>query len=679
MSKRVAPKVKARVEKLRREIERHDHLYYVLDAPEISDSEYDRLFRELLDLESQNPDLRSPLSPTQRVGGEPQEGLGKVSHRLPMLSLANAFNEEELNAFRKRVGDRLEQDDMAFVAELKIDGVAVSLIYQDGELQTGATRGNGLVGEDVTVNLKTIRTIPLRLKGPSLPPIVEVRGEVFLALSDFEGINRRRSEAGESLFRNPRNMTAGTLRQLDSRITAERPLSFFPYSVGYSEGIAFETQHGVLEQLRDWGFKVNPHFRLMETMEEVAEYCRDWLAQRNSLDYEIDGIVVKVDQLEYQRKLGQVSREPRWAVAFKFPGQEATTKLLRIGVNVGRTGALVPYAELEPVDVAGVTIRSATLHNREDIRRKDIREGDTVVIKRAGDVIPQVVGPVESLRTGEERVFEYPDECPSCGFPIDSREGEPLAYCVNPRCPAQQLEGLKHFVSRGAMDIRGLGPQTLEKLVELKLLTSPSDLYSLGADQILELEGFKEKSTANLLESIAQSRQQPFARVLFALGIVHVGETVAEQLAQEFGTVEAIQEAPEEEIAAVMGIGPEIASSVRSWFDDEENQALIGRLRQAGLQLKAEKRAAPPDSDSDSSPVLGKSFVLTGKLPTLSRQEASRLVKEHGGRVISSISSKTDYLLAGEKAGSKLAKAQDLGVETLSEQEFRDMIGSGES
>ncbi|HSR52442.1 MAG TPA: NAD-dependent DNA ligase LigA [Acidobacteriota bacterium] len=662
------------VEDLRRKLEHHNYRYYVLDDPEISDREYDRLFRRLQELEQQHPELDSPDSPTKRVGAEPQDKFEKIEHRLPMLSLGNAFDADELQDFHRRVCKGLDRkeapDAVEYVGELKIDGVAVALTYEKGHLAHGATRGNGHVGEDVTANLRTINTIPLRLREEETepPPVVEVRGEVYLPLSAFEKINEKRAEEELNLFANPRNMAAGSLRQLDPKVTATRPLAFFPYSVGYSEGIEFETQWEVLQDIRNWGFNVNPHVQLHESIDDVVEYYESWLEKRNTLDYEIDGVVVKVNRLDLQDQLGKVSREPRWAIAGKFPGQEATTKLLKIAINVGRTGTLNPYAILEPVEVGGVTIRQATLHNEEDIRRKDIRQGDTVIIKRAGDVIPQVVKPVEEERTGEEEEFSYPGKCPACGTPV-VREG-PMAYCTNRQCPAQRLESLKHFVSRGAMDIRGLGGRTIEKFVEEKLVKSPADLYRLPEKEkdILALEGFKEKSVENLFESLEQSKRRPFSRVLFALGIRHVGETVAEQLAQSFGDLDALMQASQEDIEEVEGIGPEIAKSVYSYFQVEENRALLDDLRKAGLTLEAEKIET-------ASTLEGKKFVLTGTLPTLSRKEATDLIKKHGGKVTSSVSSKTDYLLAGTDPGSKYAKAKDLKVPILSEGDFRGMLG----
>ncbi len=612
----------ARVAELRKEIEYHNYRYYVSNDPAISDEEYDRLFRELLGLERDFPELASPDSPTQRVGAEPQERFTKVQHRRPMLSLANAFDEEELRAFYKRIRNLLETDEIDFVTELKIDGIAVTMSYVDGAFVQGATRGNGLVGEDISANLKTIRSIPLRLRGKGpFPPLVEVRGEAYLAISAFNRINEERLAADQSPFANPRNAAAGALRQLDPRESASRPLSFFGYAIGEIEGEPPKTQLAVLKQLASWGFPVNPHHEYQKTIEDAARFCLRWQEKRGTLDYEIDGVVVKVNNLDYQERLGAVSREPRWAVAYKFPGQLATTRLLKIGINVGRTGALNPYAILEPVQLAGVTIRNATLHNEDDIRRKDIREGDLVIVKRAGDVIPQVIGPVREKRSGAEAEFRYPDQCPVCRAAVIREEGEAMAYCSNRQCPAQRLEALKHFVSQGAMDIRGLGPQTLEKMLELKLISDAADLYSLSADDVARLPNFKDKAIKNLLEGIVRSKEQPFARVLFALGIRHVGESIAELLASHFLSMEALESASEESIGAILGIGPEIARSVRSYFAVPENLNLVRRLKQAELRF-----TAGAEEFHAGGALAGKSFVITGTLPSLSRKEATDLI-----------------------------------------------------
>lgn len=662
-------KARARAEELRKEIEHHNHAYHVLDQPEISDVAYDRLFRELQEIERSHPALATSESPTQRVGAEPLDKFRKVSHLRPMLSLANAFDEEELRAFQKRISNLLEGvTAIDYVCELKIDGVAVALTYEEGKLVRGATRGNGTVGEDVTQNLRTIGAIPLRLRGnASLPPLVEVRGEAYLPLEAFQRMNQERVEAGETPFANPRNSAAGALRQLDPRVTARRPLSFFAYSIGYSEGSTFETQFEALQLLQQWGHRVNPEARQIESIEEVIDYCNRWEARRQMLDYEIDGAVVKVNRIDYQDRLGTVSRDPRWAIAYKFAAEVATTRLHDILINVGRTGAMNPYAVLEQVELSGVTIRQATLHNQEDIHRKDIRIGDVVVVKRAGDVIPQVVGPVPEKRTGKEREFQLPSQCPSCGTPIVQREGDAMAYCPNSSCPAQRLEALKHFVSRGAMDIRGLGPQTLEKLVELGFVRNPADLYELTEDQIAQLPGFKDKSIQNLLQGIQASRDRPFDKVLFALGIRHVGESVAQLLSAEFKSMDALMESDQESVAAVPGVGPEIAGSVAAFLENPGNRELISKLERH-LRFQSDTSIATGRT------LAGKTFVLTGTLPSLSRSEARRMIEAEGGKVTSSVSSKTDFVLAGENPGSKLEKARTLGVPILEESDLKQML-----
>jgi len=663
-------RITARISELRNQIEYSDYRYYVLDDPVITDAEYDRLFRELVELEKENPELSSPDSPTRRVGGGLQEKFNKVPHHAPMLSLANAFDEDELRAFFKRISNMLQTSDIEFVTELKIDGLAVALTYENGLLQRGATRGNGLIGEDVTANLRTIRTIPLKLRSNgSVPRVIEIRGEAFLPVSAFQKINDERTDAGESVFANPRNAAAGTLRQLDTSITASRPLAFFAYAVGFVEGLDFHTQDEVLTHLKSWGFHTNPHYRHHASFQTVVEYCQEWEKKRDSLDYQIDGVVVKVNRLDYQKKLGVVSRDPRWAVAYKFPSEVATTRLVKIGINVGRTGALNPFAMLEPVQVGGVTIRLATLHNADDIRRKDIREGDMVVVKRAGEVIPQVIGPVREKRTGEEKEFEWPAECPSCGTPVRRDPGVAMAYCTNKSCPSQRFESLNHFVSQGALDIRGLGAQTVSKLLELHLIEDAPDLYSLKEEDLAQLPGFKEKSIQNLLASIEESKTRPFPRVLFALGVRHVGERVAGLLADHFRGIDALLAASEEEISDIPGIGPEIAASVYGFFQDENNRELIQRLREAGLQFTSGEMTVKQEG-----PLLGRTFVITGTLPTLSRNEATELIESAGGKVTSSVSAKTDFLLVGESPGSKLKKAEELGIRQVSEEELREMV-----
>jgi DNA ligase (NAD+) len=661
-------RVAARIAELRQKLEYHNYLYYVKDSPEISDAEYDRMFRELLELEKAHPELASPDSPTQRVGGEPLERFTKVEHHAPMLSLANAFSEDELRAFNRRVSGLLDREDVAYVTELKIDGVAMALTYQNGRFVRGATRGNGVVGEDVTANLKTVKQIPLRLKaGGDRIPEMEIRGEVYLPLSAFNALNEERADQGLSQFANPRNAAAGAIRQLDPKVSRSRALSFFGYAIGYIDGAELKTQKETLETLQEWGFPVNTNYRWHESIEGVLKFCKSWEPRRESLDYEIDGVVVKVDDLEDQRILGTISRDPRWAVAYKFPGQVATTRLKEIGVNVGRTGSMNPYAVLEPVRLGGVTIKLATLHNEDDIRRKDIRVGDMVVVKRAGDVIPQVVGPVLEQRSGKEKIFRYPDKCPSCGHPVVHEEGEAMAFCVNRNCAAQIFEGLNHFVSRGAMDIRGLGPSTISKLLELGSIRNSADLYSLTEEQLAQLPGFKDKSIQNLRAAIEESKNRPFENVLFALGIRHIGEGVAALLTTAFHDIDGLMNANEEDISGIMGIGPRIAHSVYQYFKDAQNRKLVERLRHAGLKLKTEQRIVK------RGPLLGKSFIITGKLETMPRSAAEKWIEERGGTVLPSVSKKLDYLVVGEDPGSKLAKARKLGVAQISEKQLFEM------
>lgn len=662
----------AQIANLREKIEYHNYRYHVLDDPLIADEKYDRLFRELVDLELQFPELASSDSPTRRVGAEPQERFQKVQHQAPLLSLANAFEADELRSFGRRITNLLGSIEADFVTELKIDGVAVALTYQDGFLVRGATRGNGLIGEEITPNLKTIRAIPLKVRDvKDAPKHMEVRGEAYLPLSDFSRLNQERAEAGETPFANPRNATAGALRHLDPRVTASRPLSFFAFSIGYVEDYELNTQLQTLESLAHWGFPVNQHYRWHEGIEHAIRFCMKWERRRESLDYEIDGVVVKVNRVDYQDRLGVVSRDPRWAISYKFPGQLATTKLLQIKINVGRTGALNPYAVLEPVKLGGVTIRTATLHNGDDIRRKDIREGDLVIVKRAGDVIPQVVGPLREKRTGKERKFRYPDQCPACTSPVLHEPGEAMAYCTNLNCPAQRLETLKHFSSRGAMDIRGLGPRTIERLVEHELIQDSGDLYALTLEQIGELPNFKEKSTSNLIASLEQSKSLSFSRVLFALGIPHVGERIAQMLVAEFGEIDALSSATEEEIASIQGVGPEIAHAVCQFLSIAENQKLIDKLKKGGLNFWTS-----PATPEATGPLSGKSFVITGTLAGLSRSEASKLIQSKGGKISSSVSSKTHFLVVGESPGSKLKKAEKLEVPRISVEELRRLAAT---
>ncbi|HZP57753.1 MAG TPA: NAD-dependent DNA ligase LigA [Dehalococcoidia bacterium] len=657
---------KARVEELRSLIAYHEHRYFVLDSPEISDAEFDALVQELRALEAKHPELITPDSPTQRVGGAPVETLGIVEHRVPLLSLANAFSEDDLRAWHRRVAAQIERDDFALVCEPKIDGLAVALVYEDGRLTTAATRGDGMRGENITQNVRTIRSVPARLKG-SVPPRFEVRGEIYMTKSGFEKLNYERGEAGLPLFASPRNSAAGSVRQLDPKVTASRPLDIFLYQLGWMEGAEPPaTHHEALEWIASLGFRVNPNIRRFETIDEVARFCAEWTEKRDSLDYEIDGIVVKVDSLAYQRQLGAVGREPRWAIAFKFPPTQATTKLLRIDVNVGRTGTLNPFAVLEPVKIAGATVQLATLHNEDDIRRKDIREGDTVIVQRAGDVIPQVVGPVLSKRTGGEKVFRMPRKCPACKTPVARAEGEAMYYCPNRQCPAQRFRLLEHFVGRGAMDIDGIGESLAAQLMRAGLVQDGADLYYLKdhRDELLGLERLGEKSVDNLLASIEASKRRPLAQVIFALGIRHVGGEVASILANHFGSIDALMDAETHDIDAIPGIGTKIAESVREFFTLEENRRIIDKLRAAGVNLREESGGAR------EGPLSGLTFVITGRLERFSRDAAEALVKRHGGAAASSVTKKTDYLVVGAEPGSKLAKAQQLGTTILDEAGF---------
>jgi DNA ligase (NAD+) len=658
---------KLRVEELRSQIAYHDYRYYVLDSPEISDAEYDELMRELRRLEEQYPALITPDSPTQRVSGQPVEAFGIVEHRVPLLSLANAFNEEELRAWHRRAANLMENEHFDMVCEPKIDGLAVALVYENGSFVQGATRGDGLRGENITQNLRTIRSLPLTVRGDGLPPRFEVRGEAYMTRRGFEQLNEERAGDGQPLFANPRNAAAGSVRQLDSRITARRPLDIFVYQLGWADGPTPESHWEAMQWLGSLGFKINPNMARFHSLDEVARHCQQWVDRRESLDYDIDGVVAKIDDLGLQRALGFVGREPRWAVAYKFPPTQATTRLLDIRVNVGRTGSLNPYAVLEPVRVGGATVKLATLHNEDDIRRKDIRIGDTVIVQRAGEVIPQVVGPVVSRRTGRERVFRTPKKCPVCGTPVVRPEGEAMSYCPNRACPAQAFRLLTHFVSRGAMDIDGVGEALCMALLKEGLVEDPADLYFLTKDQLLKLERMADKSAQNVLDAIAGSKERPLARVVFALGIRHVGSEMAEILAGHFGSLDALATASTEELGAIPTVGPKIAESVHTWFQDDANRRLVEKLRRAGVRLEGEAAAR-------EGPLSGLSFVVTGTLGRWSRNEAEGLIKGLGGAVGSSVTKKTDYLVLGEGPGSKLQKAQEYGTNLLSEDEFAELL-----
>jgi DNA ligase (NAD+) len=662
-----------RAQELRAQIEGANHRYYILDDPAITDAEFDALLRELIEIEAAHPDLRTPDSPTQRVGATPSERFAPFEHSQPMLSLANAFDDAELRAFDERVR-KLAGVTISYVCELKIDGLAIALDYRDGLLVRGGTRGDGRVGEEITANLKTIPTIPLRLRHPEVlpkgaskgPPFVEVRGEVYLRKSDFEKLNARREREGLPVFANPRNAASGGVRQLDPKLTAQRRLSFFAYAI--AQGPTLKTQSQALAYLRAAGFAVNDHIEPAGDIEAVIDYCRRWEAARDTLDYEIDGVVVKVDDLALQERLGAVSREPRWAVAYKFKPREARTKLRDITITVGRTGTLNPNAVLEPVQIGGVTVKSATLHNAEYIASNDIRIGDTVLVTRAGDVIPRVVGPIVSERTGRERRFAMPDACPVCGSAVDHPPGEAMARCTNAACPAQVFERVRHFASRGAMDIEGLGDVLADQLTALGIVHDIADIYALDVATLSAVPRMGEKSVAKLLEAIDGSKARGLARVLTGLGIRFVGEQTAAILAGDFGSIDAIAAASEGELKASEGIGPEVAASVRLFFEQTANREMVERLRRAGLRVAGARR------ERGAGPLSGKTFVLTGTLPTLTRDEAGARIAARGGKVSGSVSGKTDYVVAGDDAGSKLAKARELGISVLDEEGLRRLL-----
>ena len=660
---------------LRREIDRHNHLYHVLDQPEVSDTQFDVLLNDLLALEADHPELVTPDSPTQRVGAEPASGFREVRHPAPLLGLGNAFDEDEFMAWHRRAADTLERGDFDLVCELKFDGLAVALTYEDGVLVRGATRGNGTSGEDVTLNLRTIRSVPLRVPvedTAARPPArFEVRGEVLFPKSAFERFNEQRREQGLPTYANPRNTAAGSLRQLDPRLTAERPLDIFVYSVGWAEGPVPETHWERLSFLRGLGFKLNPHNRLVTTPEEAIDFHKQWLEAKDDLDYGCDGSVIKVNRMDYQQHLGHVGREPRWAVAFKFPATQETTQVLNIRVNVGRTGSLNPYAILEPVNIAGATVRQATLHNEDYIASKDIRIGDWVVVERAGEVIPQIVTVIESRRTGEERAFDMPRTCPSCGGPAARKGEEAVTLCDNPACPAQLVRLVEHFVSRGAMDIEGMGTKQGQTLIEHGLLRDVSDLYALKLEDLMAIDRMGEKSSNNLLAAIKKSKDQPLSRLLTALGIPHVGTEVAEVIAGRFLKLDTIMDASAEDLEAIDSIGPKIAEAVVEYFASDANRDVVRKLRERGVNMEQEA-----EEDAGPQVLEGLRFVVTGRLSSFSRSEIQNRIKALGGAVSGSVSKNTNYLVAGADAGSKLADAQRLEVAVLDEDEFQSLIES---
>ena len=660
-----------RAQWLRDELNRHNNLYFALAQPEISDAEYDRLMRELKDLEENHPELSTSDSPTQRVGAEPARGFAEVRHPAPLLSLGNAFDDEEFAAWHRRVANLLEQDSFDLVCELKFDGLAVALTYEQGLLVRGATRGNGVVGEDVTLNLRTINSIPLKVFG-DVPGTFEVRGEVFFPISEFNRFNEERTAQGLPAYVNPRNTASGSLRQLDPRMTAERPLDIFIYSLGYADTDVPDTQWETLKYLSGLGFKVNPNNALAHSGDEAIDYYRTLLENFETLDYGCDGVVVKVNRLDYQQHLGDVGREPRWAVAYKFPAAQEITRLLEIGANVGRTGSINPYAVLEPVYVGGVTVKQATLHNEDYIRSKDLREGDWVVVERAGEVIPQVVKSLPERRSGEERPWQMPKVCPSCGEPVSRPEGESVTLCVNAACPAQLARLMEHFVSRGAMDIEGLGEKQVVVLLEKGLVRDAADLYALKSEELLGLERMAEKSVSNLIAAIESSKDRPLSRLLVALGIDHVGSEVAELLASQLRTIDALMDADEEKLTTIPSIGPKIAESLVSYFRNESNRQVIEKLRAYGVRTE--------DAETEVSgerPFEGMRFVVTGRLQRFSRSQIEGRIKQLGGAVSVSVSKKTDYVVVGEDAGSKLADAERLEIETLSEDGFLELAAEG--
>ena len=662
----------ARVRELRKQIDHHNYRYYVLDEPEVSDAEYDRLMQELKALEAQHPHLITPDSPTQRVGAAPVSELDEVVHTTPMLSLENAFDEDDVIAFDRRIRERLETEQaIEYAAEPKLDGLAVSFRYEKGRLVLAATRGDGTRGENVTHNVRTIKAVPIQLRGKP-PELLEVRGEVFMPIAGFKAMNERALAKGERTFVNPRNAAAGSLRQLDPRLAATRPFDVFFYSIGETRGWTLPARHTeALEQLREWGLKISPLMRTVRGASGCLEYYRDIGAQRATLPYEIDGVVYKVNRYVQQRELGYVARAPRWAIAHKFPAHEEHTIVRGVEFQVGRTGALTPVARLEPVFVGGVTVSNATLHNMDEVRRKDVRIGDTVVIRRAGDVIPEVVKVIVDRRPKNAKVVELPAHCPVCGADVEREEGEAVARCTGGLfCPAQRKESLRHFASRRALDIDGLGSKIIDQLVERSMVQSPADLYALTVEQFASLERMGAKSAANLVAALERSKSTTLARFLYALGIRDVGEATAAALAEHFGSLEALQEATVEEIQQTPDVGPVVAAHVRHFFEQEHNRDVIAALRAHGVRWPAMMRKRA----NGEGPLAGKTFVLTGTLDAMSRDEASERIAALGGKVSGSVSKKTSYVVAGAEPGSKLKKAQELGVEVLDERAFLTLL-----
>ncbi|WP_018249230.1 NAD-dependent DNA ligase LigA [Orenia marismortui] len=657
--------IENRVDELRKKIRKHNHYYFVLDGPQISDREYDKLMQELIQLEEEHPELITQDSPTQRVGGEAIDEFNKVEHEIPLLSLAKSFSEEELREFDKRIKKEVDAS-FNYVVELKIDGLSASLIYRDGLLVQGATRGNGRVGEDVTHNIKTIKSIPLRLDQELN---LEVRGEVYFPKDRFVELNQRREESGEEKFANPRNAAAGTLRQLDPKIAANRPLDIFIYDSAYIERESFNLHNKRLEYLQKLGFKLNQEYKLCDNIDEVISYCQEWTEKRNELNYEIDGIVIKVNNLALRDQLGSTAKHPRWAMAYKFPAQQKETQIKDVEITVGRTGSLNPTAILEPILLDGSVVSRATLHNQDEIDRKDIRIGDKVIVQKAGDIIPQVVRVLKEKRTGQEEKFEIPKHCPVCGAEAVRLEGEVVISCTGGACPAQLREEIIHFVQRNAMNIEGVGPSLIQQLLDNDLIQDVADLYYLKKEELMNLDRMGEKSSQNVIAALEKSKDNSLAQLIFGLGIRHVGSRVGQVLAQNYKDIDAIAQADEEELSAINEIGPKIAQSIVSYFDQEQNLNIIKKLKEAGVNLESQ-------TSNIEKTLEAKKIVVTGKLEDFTRKEAKTAITNLGGRVTSSVSKNTDYLVVGENPGSKYDKAQEIGVSILNEAEFKDLIGS---
>ena len=660
-----AEQLESHVASLRHKIEEANYQYYVQDNPTLTDAEYDQLMLELQRIEREHPELQTPDSPTQRVGISPVQEVSQHRHPVPMLSLANARSEEELLAWHRRALNLLPNATFTYVCELKIDGLAMALTYDKGRLSVGASRGDGLIGEDWTPNIRTVRSIPQKLRSEIIPDRVEVRGEIYMSTRSFEKLNEEMTD--NRIFANPRNAAAGSLRQKDPRITASRHLDFFGYQIGYMQGQEFHSQWEAIQLIRDWGFPVNPHIQLATSLEEVWDFCKKWEKERFNLPYEIDGIVIKINDLVQQQELGSVARDPRWAIAFKYPPIQVATKLLDIRINIGRTGSVNPWALLEPVSIRGVTVSRATLHNEGDIQRKDLRIDDWVLVERAGEVIPQVVKPIVERRSGEEQVYHLPERCPICDTQLVKNEAEAMAYCPNLQCQARNLEGIIHFASKGAMDIETLGEKMCAQLVEAGYIKSVADFYGLTREQLLELEGIKDKSAENILKGIEASKHRPLWRLIFGLNIRYVGEKTAQVLTHAFDSMDQLLAASAEEIISVPGIGPVAGQSIYSWLQDVQNRALIERLGQAGLNMHEEKKTV-------EGPLAGQSFLLTGRLTSMTRPVAEEKLIRLGGTIASGVSKTLSHLIVGEDAGSKLAKAQKAGVPTHDEQWLVDLL-----